>query len=197
MTTTNSKIASKSNTTSNLKTPTGTRINSKKQNNQYKKMTNNNVYEMITNRIIEQLENGYIPWENPNIKGLKTQNLITGHIYTGINPLLLQMSDTPFFMTYKQAKQVNANIKKGAKSYPVVFWSVITKDVKNEEDEMEEKKLFLLKYYNVFKISDVENLPQKLIDKAEKLLVNNKKILSGEGILNNYQNAPGNQKLYS
>ena len=149
------------------------------------------VYNKITNIIIEQLESGKIPWENPNIQGIRVQNLITGHRYTGVNTLILQMSDTPFFMTFKQAKNIKASIKKGAKSFPVVYWNITTKTVEDEETgEEEERTFFILKYYNVFKITDIENLPERLIAKAEKILVDNKTISSCDEILNNYPNSP-------
>jgi len=171
----------------NMKTQTSPRINSKKE---FKPITNNDVYSKITNIIIEQLGKGIIPWENPNINGVRAQNLLTGHIYSGVNPLILQMSDTPFFMTFKQAVTAKASVKKGAKSLPVVFWKVVEKQVENEEGEQEFKKLFVLKYYNVFKITDIENLPERLLKKADSMLKDNKKILSCEEIITNYPNAP-------
>jgi antirestriction protein ArdC len=188
MTNTTTQSKNSSNKGRKMKTTTSPRINSKKE---FKKMTNKDVYTKITNLIIEQLNNGHIPWENPNINGVKAQNIVTGHFYSGVNPLILQMSDTPFFMTFKQAKALKASIKKGAKSYPVIFWSTVTKNIEDKETgEEEEKTLFILKYYNVFKITDIDNLPEKLLNKAESLLVDNKTIISCEEIINNYPDAP-------
>jgi len=187
MTNTAPQLKNSSETDESLKTPTSPKINSKKD---FKKMTNKDVYTKITNIIIEQLKKGIIPWESPNINGVKAQNIVTDHCYSGVNPLILQMSDTPFFMTFKQAKALKAKIKKGASSLPVVFWKVVEKSDINKDGEEESNKLFVLKYYNVFKITDIENLPEKILKKAETLIINNKKIISCENIINNYSDAP-------
>ena len=149
-----------------------------------------NIYQKITDLIIEQLETGAIPWENPVINNCRPQNLITGHIYKGVNPLILARSKTPFFMTFKQAKQIKATIKKGAKSKPVVFWSVGTYKKENEAGELEEKRSFILKYYNVFNISDIENIPAKYLDKTHLDKINNIEIKTAENIIANYPNPP-------
>ena len=85
MTNTTTQSKNSSNKGRKMKTTTSPRINSKKE---FKKMTNKDVYTKITNLIIEQLNNGHIPWENPNINGVKAQNIVTGHFYSGVNPLI-------------------------------------------------------------------------------------------------------------
>jgi len=170
-----------------MKTPTSPRINSKRN---FKPTTNKDIYKKVTDLIIDQLEQGHIAWENPVIHNCRPQNLVTGHIYRGINPLLLSMCETPYFMTFKQARSIKANIKKGAKSLPVVFWSVGIYSKENEAGELEEKKSFLLKYYNVFNLSDIENLPAKYLKKTEFNKKNKLEIQTAEQIINNYKNAP-------
>ena len=93
-------------------------------------------------------------------------------------------------MTFKQAKKIGANVKKGAKSLPIVFWDVVTKTVENEQGEAEEKKSYFLKYYNVFNISDIENIPAKYMEKTKLNEKNNIEIQTAEQIINNYKNPP-------
>jgi len=149
-----------------------------------------NIYQKITDLIIEQLKQGRIPWERPLINNCRPQNLISGHLYNGINPLILTNAKTPYFMTFKQAKQIKATIKKGAKSKPVVFWSIGSYKKENEDGELEDKKSFILKYYNVFNISDIENIPAKYLDKTHLNKTNNIEIQTAENIINNYPNPP-------
>jgi len=153
-------------------------------------MKNNDIYKKVTDLIIERLEAGQIAWENPVINNCRPQNLVTGHIYRGINPLILSLCETPYFMTFKQAKNIKANVKKGAKSLPVVFWSITRKTELNEGGEAEEKMYYFLKYYNVFNISDIEDIPEKYLNKTHLEKNNNIEIQTAEKIIKNYKNVP-------
>jgi len=175
-----------------------TKIKSKRTNNknenqllQKEKISSKDIYQKITDLITQKLSSGIIPWENPLINSCRIQNLITNHIYSGVNTLILSMSKTPYFMTFKQAKEIGANIKKGAKSLPVVFWSVGSYEKENlESKEIEICKSFLLKYYNVFNISDIENIPAKYIQKIQDKTNNNCEIPTAQEIVDNYKNPP-------
>ena len=149
-----------------------------------------NIYEKVTNLIIEQLKKGHIAWENPVIDGCRPQNLITGHIYKGLNPLLLSLSDTPYFMTFNQILDIGASLKKGSKSFPVVFWKPFVKEVISEDGEKEENVLFCLKYYNVFKITDVENIPVRYMERAKTVSNDFKDISTAEEIIRNFKTCP-------
>lgn len=137
------------------------------------------VYSMVTERIISQLEKGEIPWKKPWAKCLDgTFNRVTRRPYSLLNKLLLLHGGE--YATFKQWEQVGGRVKKGEKSEIVVFWKM--QDLlaeKNESGEIEIKKIPLLRYYNVFHISQVdnvlplittENFGTKPIDQAEKIL---------------------------
>jgi antirestriction protein ArdC len=62
------------------------------------------------------------------------------------------------WMTYNQAKALGAQVRKGEKATCVIFWKV-SKYKKNDE----EKKSFLLRYYNVFNASQIDGLPEKAV----------------------------------
>lgn len=137
-----------------------------------------NVYEMVTNRIIEQLENNIIPWEKPwsgTIDG--AFNRISKKPYSILNQMLLKYDSE--YASFKQWKDLGGHIRKGEKSEMVVFWKMYP--IKEKQDDGTEiiKTIPLLKYINVFHISQVdgvEPLKQKVthdiepIDKAEKIL---------------------------
>lgn len=137
-----------------------------------------NVYEMVTNRIIEQLENNIVPWEKPwsgTIDG--AFNRVSKKPYSILNQMLLKYDGE--YASFKQWKDLGGHIRKGEKSEMVVFWKMYP--IKEKQDDGTEiiKTIPLLKYINVFHISQVdgvEPLKQKVthdiepIDKAEKIL---------------------------
>ena len=117
-----------------------------------------NVYEMVTARIIAELEKGNIPWEKP-WTGVRSgaYNRITKKPYSIINQILLKHSGS--YATFKQWSDLGGHIKKGEKSEIVVFWKIYQKEETNEETgEKEVRKIPVLKYYNVFHISQVEGV---------------------------------------
>lgn len=137
-----------------------------------------NVYELVTNRIIEQLENNIIPWEKPwsgTIDG--AFNRVSKKPYSILNQMLLKYDGE--YATFKQWQELGGHIRKAEKSEIIVFWKMYP--IKEKQDDGTEiiKTIPLLKYINVFHISQVdgvEPLKQKVthdiepIDKAEKIL---------------------------
>lgn len=134
-------------------------------------MASLNVYEMVTERIIKQLEQGTIPWQKP-WGGVRSGafNRISKRPYSLKNQLLLEHPGE--YCSFQQWKSLGGHIKKGAKSEFVVFWKIIDVEEKNDKGEIEKKKLPLLRYYNVFHISQVEGvepLKEKLNTEIEPI----------------------------
>lgn len=135
---------------------------------------------MVTTRIIEQLEKGYIPWKKPWASCLDgTFNRISRKPYSLLNQLLLSRGGE--YATFKQWDQIGGKVKKGEKAEIVVFWKIKETSEKNENGEIEIKKIPILRYYNVFHISQVtnvlplpktENFDTNPIEKAESVLHN-------------------------
>lgn len=137
-----------------------------------------NVYELVTNRIIEQLENNIVPWEKPwggTLDG--AFNRVSKKPYSILNQMLLKYGGA--YASFKQWKDLGGHIRKGEHSEIIVFWKMYP--IKEKQDDGTEiiKTIPLLKYINVFHISQVdgvEPLKQKVthdiepIDKAEKIL---------------------------
>ena len=143
-------------------------------------MASLNVYEMVTERIIKQLEQGTIPWQKP-WTGVRSGafNRVSKKPYSLINQAILEKSGE--YATFHQWKNLGGHIKKGAKSEIVVFWKIIDVEEKNDKGEIEKKKLPLLRYYNLFHISQVEGvepLKEKLnteiepIEEADRIIKN-------------------------
>ena len=131
------------------------------------------VYEIVTQRIIAMLEKGVIPWRRP-WKGAAPQNLITRKPYRGINSLILGFSGSSFFITFNQARAIGAHIKKGAQGLPVVFWKFLDRKSSEQLQEDEEstgtknRRTPLLRYYTVFRIEDVEGIPENKLPEIIK-----------------------------
>ena len=117
-----------------------------------------NVYERVTERIIAEREKGIIPWEKP-WTGVRDGafNRITKRPYSLINQMLLLHRGE--YATFKQWSDLGGHVRKGEKSEIVVFWKILDQvEVSEETGEKEIKKIPLLRYYNVFHISQVDGV---------------------------------------
>jgi antirestriction protein ArdC len=96
------------------------------------------VYSRITAQIVEYLEKGVRPWIRPwnaeHAAGRITRPLrYNGQAYSGINVLSLWMSAlgqnfaAPIWMTFRQASELNAHVRKGEKGSLVVYANAITR----------------------------------------------------------------------
>lgn len=136
------------------------------------------VYEMVTERIIEQLENNIVPWQKP-WTGIRSgaYNRISKKPYSLLNQMLLQHEGE--YATFKQWESLGGHVRKGEKSEIVVFWKIQPIEEEQEDGTKEVKQIPLLRYFNVFHISQVEGiepLPEEAlndiepIEKAENVL---------------------------
>jgi antirestriction protein ArdC len=119
------------------------------------------IYETVTNLIVERLEAGVVPWQMPfkSAHGFP-RNLISKKPYRGFNfwYLLSFGFERPYFLTFNQAKSLGASVKKGSKSYMVIFWKMFEIEKDGEKEEIP-----MLRYYRVFHIDDIEGInPDKI-----------------------------------
>lgn len=130
------------------------------------------LYTRITDRIIAELEQGVRPWFKPwsagNTEGRITRPLRhTGEAYSGINVLLLWSEAvargfaSPTWMTFKQALDFGACVKKGETGSMVVYAGRITRTDTDEKGEDSEREIPFLKSYTVFNVEQVEGLPER------------------------------------
>ena len=142
-----------------------------------KKLTNSDVYAMANEAILKALENGVNPWKK-TWESLSTYgvpiNLVNKKPYRGFNTIILGMQNVPCqcWVTYRQAKQLGGNVKKGAGSSIVTYWKILDVEKMNEETgELELKQVFFLRYYRVFNaLRDCEGLE----DRVKKITGNGK-----------------------
>ena len=96
------------------------------------------VYSRVTDKIITDLEQGVRPWMKPwnaeHAAGRITRPLRhNGAPYNGINVLMLWSAAVdhgyaaPIWMTYKQAAELGAHVRKGEKGEPVVYANTLTR----------------------------------------------------------------------
>jgi antirestriction protein ArdC len=124
-------------------------------------MTRRDIYQQVTDTIRAALEAGTIPWRKPweftGEAGLH-RNMASNRPYRGINQWLLSLAGfpTPYWLTFKQARDLGGNVKAGEKSTMIVFWKQLT--VKDRDDADKTKTIYLLKHYNVFNVSQCEGI---------------------------------------
>ena len=108
------------------------------------------IYQKVTDKIIADLEQGKLswlkPWSSGNLEGKITKPLRhNGVPYNGINILMLWGAAveagylSPFWMTFKQAKELGAHVKKGERGNLVVYANTITKT--EEQDDGSEEQI--------------------------------------------------------
>ena len=144
------------------------------------------IYQMITDKIIEEMEKGNVVWE----KGWRGTadgafNRITKTPYSFLNQMLLAHSGE--YATFKQWQSLGGKIKKGSKSEMVVFWKQMVikgdPDAKEEKDK-KDKVIPILRYYNVFHISQIEGVEP--LNKDDVEMINYNPIDEAENVINNY-----------
>lgn len=116
-----------------------------------------NVYQAVTDRIIKQLEDGIIPWHKPwhGVIG-GAFNRVSKKPYSLLNQMLLEHDGE--YATYKQWSELGGTVRKGEKSEIVVFWKILNVEDKDENNKPITKSIPLLRYINVFHISQVDGV---------------------------------------
>jgi antirestriction protein ArdC len=121
----------------------------------------------ITARIVARLKAGVVPWRQPwsgKGYGVMPRNAATNRAYSGANVLLLwsraQESGyaAPLWLTFKQALELGANVRKGEKGETVIY---VAKIVKEDKDGAR-RAIPFLKAYTVFNVAQCDNLPAKI-----------------------------------
>lgn len=138
-------------------------------------MTNakTDIYTSVTDSIIAALEKGVRPWMQPwsaehaagKIARPLRHNL---EPYRGINVLMLwgeameKGFSAPIWMTFKQAKELGGNVRKGEKGSVVVYANTLNRSETDEATgEEREQSIPYLKSYSVFNAEQVDGLPER------------------------------------
>lgn len=141
------------------------------------------VYQKITDQIVVALEQGVRPWHQPwhveHSAGRITRPLRGNGIpYQGINVLMLWSAAiekgyaAPIWMTFKQALELKANVRKGEEGSLVVYADkIIRKVIPSGTDaatgEEAERAIPFMKGYTVFNVEQIEGLPAHYYGKPQ------------------------------
>lgn len=145
----------------------------------------NKIREDMAQTILSYIENNPADWQRgwSNLSGAPV-NGKTGTAYRGINSLYLAFVGMskgytdPRWVTFNQAKDLGASIKKGEKSLPVLFFEFYDRKTKKAYDERttrdmtdEERSLYekenvyaVMKYSSVFNAAQCVNFPERDIE---------------------------------
>ncbi len=147
------------------------------------------ITEIITDRIIQALEKGDIPWRKTWINAPK--NAISKKEYRGVNRLLLSMTDfsSPYFLTFKQARDLGGYVKKGSRGIPVVYWNIskVKKNEAEETTEISEKSIPFMRYYTVFNLEQVDGIDKSKFTEHKRDF---KPVETCEQIVKGYKDSP-------
>ena len=136
------------------------------------------VYQKITDQIVAALEQGVRPWHQPwkaeHSAGRITRPLRgNGVPYQGINVLMLWSAAiekgyaAPIWMTFKQALELGASVRKGEHGSLVVYADKIIRTETTETGEEAERAIPFMKAYSVFNVEQIDGLPEHYYAKPE------------------------------
>jgi antirestriction protein ArdC len=136
------------------------------------------VYQKITDQIVAALETGVRPWHHPwnaeHSAGRITRPLRgNGVPYQGINVLMLWSAAiekgyaAPIWMTFKQAIELKACVRKGERGSLVVYADKIIRTETTESGEEAERAIPFMKGYAVFNVEQIDGLPAHFYGKPE------------------------------
>lgn len=135
-------------------------------------MNKTDIYESVTNSIIEALEDGSngewsLPWHEFSDM---PQNVQTGKSYRGVNVPMLWLYQqkhgykSGLWATYKQWKDLGAQVRKGEKGSQIVFWK--SYEVEAQEDHGEAETRMFARWSVVFNVDQVDGY--ELVPENEK-----------------------------
>ncbi|WP_421400977.1 ArdC family protein [Agrobacterium fabrum] len=141
------------------------------------------VYARVTAKIIAALEDGVRPWVQPwnsaHLTGRVSRPLRhNGEPYSGINVLLLWSEamargyGASTWMTFKQARELGANVRKGETGSMVVYANRITKTETDSGGRDIERDIAFLKAYTVFNIEQIDGLGDRYGDSSPDVVQN-------------------------
>lgn len=128
------------------------------------------VYSRVTSKIIADLEKGVRPWQRPwnveNVAGRISRPLRhNGTPYRGVNVLLLWCEaqekgySASVWMTFKQAQQLGATVRKGEHGSLVVFADRFTKTETDPQGQESAREIPFMKGFTVFNVEQIDGLP--------------------------------------
>lgn len=167
-------------------------------------------FALVTANLVQLLEQGTLPWRQPWHSDDAPRNLITGHVYRGINPMLCQIDclinrwERPLFVSFAQVKKQGWTIKKGAKSTWIKWGGSGMKTTEREDGSVSKQFYTAAKWHNVFNIACLDEAEGKpigdfLVPQTQTPLTDSQKVEAVERLLQCQQatvSFGGNQAFY-
>ncbi len=128
------------------------------------------LYQDMTDLILSQVDEAG-EWK-PCWQGMsngRPVNAVTGHAYRGVNILSCWVSaarrgfPTMRFASFKQWQDAGAQVRKGEKGTPIIFYKVLPGKAEDDPDRM------VLKGSHVFNAAQVDGVPQQDADPVDLL----------------------------
>jgi len=143
----------------------------------------NCIYTRITNKILSDLEKGELTWRKPWNSEHLAQNIqrplrYNNIPYTGINTVVLWATaaekdyQLPHWMTFNQALNLKASVRKGEKGSQVIYAEQMIKEEEDNDGEKQIIRIPFLKSYTVFNASQIDGLPEHFYELAEPVQSN-------------------------
>ena len=119
-------------------------------------------FQIVTDKIVQLMEQGVKPWVKP-WHSVPYGNLISGHTYRGINPLLCAIDmmtydyEQPYFIGFSQASEMGWKVRKGSKSTWLRWGGTVCKETKLEDGSTEKEFFGTAKWLQVFNIACLDD----------------------------------------
>ena len=149
-------------------------------------MRTSDLFEQVTRQIVTAIEDGagdfIMPWHRWGENLATPLNEASARAYRGINTLLLWAAaegagfSSGRWATYRQWAAAGAQVRKGEKATPILFWKTAANDDSSGEEGDDERKRgprFIARVYSVFNIDQVEGAKEgrlgPVLTKAERI----------------------------
>ena len=128
------------------------------------KKSKRDIYQECTDTIIQALESNPEKWQS-GLSGLMSGFPIrsTGEYYKGINIILLSIAamkngyGSDQWLTYKQARDIDANVRKDESGTGIIFFKMLEKENSNGDID----KFPMIRGYTVFNADQIHTYPTK------------------------------------
>ncbi len=130
------------------------------------------IFQTVTDQIVAAIENGAgtykLPWRTSSKFLSSPINAVSKRPYRGVNILVLWATaeekryTSGTWATFKQWKELGAQVRKGEKSAHVVFWKFLDKNGETEQPagEAKENRIPMAKHYWLFNADQVDGYQQ-------------------------------------
>lgn len=138
------------------------------------------IYQQVTDQVVAAIEaeteSHKLPWRTSGGFPSSPINAVTKRPYRGINVLILWATaetrgyKSGTWATFKQWRDLGAQVEKGERSAHVVFWKFLERDGSSPEDGETKKndRIPMAKDYFIFNVEQVEGYEQPEESKLSK-----------------------------